>query len=1030
MEKRLQRRQGGAHVLGMLLLVSGIAAACEGGGPLTLSGDNPTLRMLNLSADSLVFSSLGDTFRLEVTTTGSTGPAPSWASTDPSVATVDGTGLVRSRGNGDASIEVTAGSAKRTVRVRVKQHPSSIVVTPSEASLEPGGSSQLDAQVLDANGYTLSSANVKWSSQDVSVAAVSDAGLVTALAAGTATVVAASGPARGSAAVTVLATSSGSLASVALSSVPTFTSLQDTARVGVTATDSAGGTLSAGQLTWASSNSSVVSVSASGVVTAVANGQARVSARYGDVSDSLVVDVAQRVAGVTLAPAALSLQPGDVAGVAASARDAGGAPVQGATFAWSSADPSVASVDGNGQVTAVGDGTTTVRATSGGVSGDASVTVATPTVPPSVSIAPSSLAFSALQDTARLSGTGSDGSGNALSAAQLAWVTADAGVATVSGDGLVTATGGGNTRVIASYGGAADTAEVTVSQTVASIDVTPASATVDVGGTLALQATLKDALGSGVAGASPAWSSSDQSVATVDGAGTVTGVGAGSATITAARDGATGTATVTVSAGEPGVVSDLQVVSSTDASVTLRWTQVDDGTGSPARYAVRYGSPTISWGGANGTEISVDGTGVGTPLTYTWAGLASGTAYEFQLIPYRGTLGAGAVYSTLSNKAAGQTTTPAPTVTTVTVTPASASLSAVGQTVQLSATARDGGGNVVSGVSFQWASSNSAVATVSTVGMVTAAGEGTAQVTATGDGVSGSATVSVTPPPPPSDALVSEGFETPDLGSRGWFDAKTVAIADIARPGSPGTHALEWHWAVGAKAPQGSSRIDFTPSNSVYFSYWIKVSDNWIGSGKTYHPHMFQMLTTADDHYTGPSISHLTIYDELLYLNGNLQAQLAIQDALMIDASNLNVDLRGITEQRSIGGYNGQHEFDDATSTVTWDMYRYSGDQYTNYKIIRPRGVTISDASKGTWHKVESYWQLNSVKNGIGQQDGVLKYWVDGVLMVDRRDVYFRTGANPTMKFRTLLLAPYIGSGSPVDQTMWIDDLVVATQRP
>ena len=40
-----------------------------------------------------------------------------------------------------------------------------------------------------------------------------------------------------------------------------------------------------------------------------------------------------------------------------------------------------------------------------------------------------------------------------------------------------------------------------------------------------------------------------------------------------------------------------------------------------------------------------------------------------------------------------------------------------------------------------------------------------------------------------------------------------------------------------------------------------------------------------------------------------------------------------------------------------------------------------------------------------------------------------RTGANPDMRFNQFIVAPYIGDDSPVDQVMWVDDLVVATDR-
>jgi hypothetical protein len=60
----------------------------------------------------------------------------------------------------------------------------------------------------------------------------------------------------------------------------------------------------------------------------------------------------------------------------------------------------------------------------------------------------------------------------------------------------------------------------------------------------------------------------------------------------------------------------------------------------------------------------------------------------------------------------------------------------------------------------------------------------------------------------------------------------------------------------------------------------------------------------------------------------------------------------------------------------------------------------------------------------------VAQYWVDGVLYIDRHDLMFRTGANPTLQFNQFLMAPYIGDGSPVAQSLWYDDLVVMTAPP
>src|SRR5205823_5650810 len=81
---------------------------------------------------------------------------------------------------------------------------------------------------------------------------------------------------------------------------------------------------------------------------------------------------------------------------------------------------------------------------------------------------------------------------------------------------------------------------------VASVTVTPASATVTTGSTVQLTATPKDANGNSLAGRTVTWQSSNTAAATVNGSGLVTGVAAGSATITATSEGQSGTAAITV----------------------------------------------------------------------------------------------------------------------------------------------------------------------------------------------------------------------------------------------------------------------------------------------------------------------------------------------------------------------------------------------------------------------------------------------------------------------------------------------------
>lgn len=81
---------------------------------------------------------------------------------------------------------------------------------------------------------------------------------------------------------------------------------------------------------------------------------------------------------------------------------------------------------------------------------------------------------------------------------------------------------------------------------VASVEVTPATATRLVGETVQLSATTKDASGGVLAGRAVTWTTSSADIATVNSTGRVTGVAEGIATITATSEGKSGTATITI----------------------------------------------------------------------------------------------------------------------------------------------------------------------------------------------------------------------------------------------------------------------------------------------------------------------------------------------------------------------------------------------------------------------------------------------------------------------------------------------------
>jgi hypothetical protein len=93
------------------------------------------------------------------------------------------------------------------------------------------------------------------------------------------------------------------------------------------------------------------------------------------------------------------------------------------------------------------------------------------------------------------------------------------------------------------------------SNPVASVEVSPDSASVAVGETVQLTATPRDAEGQPLSGRTVTWATSAPPVATVSSTGLVTGVGAGTATITATSEGIHGTSSVTVTALSPSALA-------------------------------------------------------------------------------------------------------------------------------------------------------------------------------------------------------------------------------------------------------------------------------------------------------------------------------------------------------------------------------------------------------------------------------------------------------------------------------------------
>lgn len=241
------------------------------------------------------------------------------------------------------------------------------------------------------------------------------------------------------------------------------------------------------------------------------------------------------VTGVSLSETSLQLNKGDSRTLKATVQPDN---ATDKTVQWTSSNTSVATVDQDGTVTAVGGGDAVIKATAGSVSATCSVNVNVPVTSISLNIN-----LITLEKGGFVILTATVSPDDAMDK-NVQWSSEDPAVATVDQEGKVTAVGEGKTKITASAGGlSASCTVVCVIIPVSAIVLDKTSLTLEKGSSKTLKATVspRDATEKTVA-----WSSDDPSVATVDQNGTVTAVNSGNATITASAGGLSATCEVTV----------------------------------------------------------------------------------------------------------------------------------------------------------------------------------------------------------------------------------------------------------------------------------------------------------------------------------------------------------------------------------------------------------------------------------------------------------------------------------------------------
>lgn len=646
-----------------------------------------------------------------------------WVSSDAAIATVSSNGEVTGRAVGEVQIAASAEGKNAIAQITVNPTPVATVrLSPTSGDLLVGQTVQLVAEPLDVGGAVLPNRPVIFSSSNETAASVSSAGLVTALAPGSAIITAAS---EGKTAIATITVSVVPVVAVVVTPTDNPLVVGQTAQLSAVPQSADGQPLAGRPVLWATSEPSVASVSSTGLVTAIAPGNATITATSEGKSGSASVTVSPKpVSAVVVSPGQTSVIVGATVQLSAQVTDEQGNALPGRPISYSSNAPNIATVSGSGLVTGVSPGSATITATSEGKTGTATVTV-NPVPVATVTIAPADPNV-VIGGQVQLTATARSGNGQVLSGRAVSWTTGAPSIATVSGEGLVTGVSIGTAVVFATIDGVIGTTTVTVRQVpVATVTVSPPTAEVVSGGTVQLSASVRDGNGAELPGRLVGWSSSDDATAAVSSTGLVSGLKAGTVTITASSEGRSGTATVTVTPPAPAPVATVTVTPST-ATVTVGQTttlqaRTLDGNGTELT------GRAISWSSDNPGVANVSQSGVVTGVA---PGNATITATS------EGKTGTAAI--TVNAPA------PAP-VASVTVSPQTVNLT-TGGTQQISVTLRDAQGNELSGRTVSWQTGNPAVATVSQGGLITAAGPGNTTVTATSEGQTGTVTVNVAAP--------------------------------------------------------------------------------------------------------------------------------------------------------------------------------------------------------------------------------------------------------------------------------------------
>ena len=473
----------------------------------------------------------------------------SWATSNSSVATVDQNGNVRGVGPGTCEIvvETEEGARRAHCIVHVTVPVTGVTLTPQTASVYTTKTLKLSATVSPANA---TNKQLVWTSDKPTVASVSSAGVVTGVGSGSAiiTVKTVDGGYHASCVISVFKKVEVTGISISATSRSLYVGNTFQLKANVEPT-----TATFPQITWKSDNPAVATVDQFGLVRAVGVGTTYISAASDDnpfIVKKCKITSGIQATGVTLNATSVELYETATKMLVPTITPAN---ATNKKVIWSSSDPSVASVNVDGVVTAVSQGTAVITCTTQDSSRTAKCTVKVLKTIKSKSVSLDSKRLT-LNDGTSATLTASIKPDN-VSITSLNWRSTNKKVATVNENGVIKAVGPGTCKIVATTKdtGKKAVCKVTVVETpVKRVKLSRSTLTLAMNKTYKLKATT---VPSYATNQKMTWTTSNKKIVRVSKTGKIRAVAPGTATVTVISQDGGHKATCTVTVKRPKIQS-------------------------------------------------------------------------------------------------------------------------------------------------------------------------------------------------------------------------------------------------------------------------------------------------------------------------------------------------------------------------------------------------------------------------------------------------------------------------------------------